>query len=46
MKKTGFTVTKGENVDAPVINEMPISLECKGVSMVADGNRARYKENL
>lgn len=36
VKKAGFTVTKGENVDAPVINEMPLSLECKVVSMGTD----------
>jgi flavin reductase (DIM6/NTAB) family NADH-FMN oxidoreductase RutF len=36
VKKAGFTVTKGENVDAPVINEMPLSLECRVVSMGID----------
>lgn len=43
VQKAGFTVTKSETVDAPVINELPMVLECKLVSydensgyMVAD----------
>lgn len=43
VQKAGFTVTKSETVDAPVINELPMALECKLVSydensgyMVAD----------
>ncbi|MCI6317946.1 MAG: flavin reductase [Spirochaetia bacterium] len=43
VQKAGFTVTKSEIVDAPVINELPMALECKFVSydensgyMVAD----------
>ena len=36
VKKAGFTVTKGENADAPVINEMPLTLECKVVSLGND----------
>lgn len=32
MKKAGFTVSKAENVDAPVINELSMALECKMVS--------------
>lgn len=27
-EKSGFTATKSENVDAPVINELPLTLEC------------------
>jgi len=30
--KAGFTATKSEFVDAPVINELPMSLECELVS--------------
>lgn len=30
--KTGFTTTKSEFVDAPVINEYPLTLECRLVS--------------
>ena len=32
IKKAGFTVTKSEVVDAPVINELPMCLECEMVS--------------
>ena len=32
VQKAGFTVTKSEIVDAPVINELPMALECKLVS--------------
>lgn len=31
--RSGFTVTKSEFVDAPVINELPLALECRLVSM-------------
>ena len=29
MEKAGFTVTKSEFVNAPVINELPLTLECE-----------------
>lgn len=32
IKKAGFTVTKSEFVDAPVINELPMCIECEMVS--------------
>ena len=32
LKKAGFTVTKSEFVDAPVINELPMCLECEMIS--------------
>ena len=32
LEKVGFTVTKSEFVDAPVINELPMCLECELVS--------------
>ena len=34
--KVGFTVTPSPNVDAPIINEYPLTLECRVVSW-ADG---------
>ena len=34
--KVGFTVTPSPNVDAPIINEYPLTLECKVISF-ADG---------
>lgn len=34
--KSGFTTAKSEFVDAPVVNELPLVLECKLLSMNAD----------
>ena len=34
MKKAGFTTTKSEFVDAPVINELPVALECKLIKVI------------
>ena len=33
--RSGFTVTKGKFADAPIINELPLVLECELVSMNA-----------
>lgn len=38
MEKAGFTVTKSEFVNAPIINELPMALECKFVKTTEDGN--------
>lgn len=38
MKKSGFHVTKSEFVDAPVIEELPVALECKLLEVNQDGN--------
>lgn len=38
MEKAGFTATKGEFADAPVINELPMSLECRLVKFTDEGN--------
>ena len=38
MKKAGFTVTKSGHVDAPIINELPMTLECRLVKFNEDGN--------
>ncbi|MCM1298763.1 MAG: flavin reductase family protein [Firmicutes bacterium] len=38
LKKAGFTVTKSSHVDAPVINELPMALECRLVKFNEDGN--------
>ncbi len=35
--KAGMTVTKSKFVDAPVINEYPLTVECKVVEFVEDG---------
>ena len=36
MEKAGFTTTKSEFVDAPVINELPVALECKLIKVLED----------
>ena len=38
MKKAGFTTTKGEFVNAPIINELPLTLECELVKVI-DGSK-------
>ena len=38
LKKAGFTVTKSTHVDAPVVNELPMALECRLVKFNEDGN--------
>lgn len=38
MEKSGFTTTKSEFVDAPLINELPLTLECRLVKFNEDGN--------
>lgn len=37
LKRSGFTVKKSEFVDAPVINEIPMVLECEYVKTTEDG---------
>jgi flavin reductase (DIM6/NTAB) family NADH-FMN oxidoreductase RutF len=36
--KAGFTITKSPNVDAPIINEYKLTLECKVVTFDEDEN--------
>lgn len=36
-KKTGFTAEKSAFVDAPVINELPMTLECSYIKTTKDG---------
>lgn len=38
LQKAGFTVTQSAHVDAPVINELPMALECRLVKWGEDGN--------
>lgn len=38
ISKAGFTVSKSELVDAPIINELPMTLECKLAKITEDGN--------
>ena len=37
MKKAGFTTVKSSFVNAPVINELPLALECELKSVIDDG---------
>lgn len=37
MEKSGFTTAKSEFVDAPIINELPLTLECRLVKFNEDG---------
>ena len=36
MEKAGFTTVKSEFVDAPIINELPVTLECELVKVIDD----------
>ena len=36
--KAGFTITPSPNVDAPIVNEYKLTLECKVVTFDEDGN--------
>ena len=38
MEKAGFTTTKSEFVNAPIINELPLSLECELIKVI-DGSK-------
>ena len=38
VKKAGFTITPSPNVDAPIINEYKMALECKVVTFEEDDN--------
>lgn len=38
LEKAGLHVTKSTHVDAPIINELPVALECELVKINEDGN--------
>ncbi len=38
MEKAGFTTTKSEFVNAPIINELPVTLECE-LKEIVDGSK-------
>ena len=38
IEKSGFHVTKSESIDAPLIDELPVALECKLLKVNEDGN--------
>ena len=37
LKKSGFTTFKSNHVNAPIINELPVALECKLIKFNEDG---------
>ena len=39
--KSGLTFTRSENVDAPVIEEFPVTMECEVIDVIGDANDAR-----
>ena len=38
MNKAGFTTSKSTSVDAPIINELPLALECELIKVI-DGSK-------
>lgn len=38
MEKSGFHTTKSQFVDAPLIDELPVALECRLLKITEDGN--------
>lgn len=38
LEKAGFHTTKSNNVDAPLIDELPVTLECEFIKVNEDGN--------
>ncbi len=42
IEKSGLTVSKSETVDAPVLNELPITLECTVKSIMQDDNDTTF----
>lgn len=36
--RTGFTVTKSQNINAPIIDQYPLTLECRVVEILERGN--------
>ncbi len=38
LEKSGFHVSKSEFVDAPLIDELPVTLECRFIKVNEDGN--------
>ena len=44
MQKAGFTTTKSEYVNAPVINELPLTLECELVKVIDGGGTYAHSD--
>ena len=41
MQKSGFSLTKSEKVNAPIINELPVALECNVISITEEYGETR-----
>lgn len=46
MKKAGFTTTKSKFVDAPIINELPLTLECELIKVIDDNKYLAEIKNV
>ena len=46
LEKSGFHVTKSELVDAPLIDELPVTIECSLLKVNEDGNIIGKIENV
>ncbi len=46
MKKAGFTTTKSKYVNAPVINELPLTLECELIKVIDDSKYLAEIKNV
>ena len=46
MKKAGFTTTKSEFVNAPIINELPLTLECELIKVIDDSKYLAEIKNV
>lgn len=40
--RTGFTVTKSQNINAPIIDQYPLTLECRVVEIMERGNEGCF----
>lgn len=46
MKKTGWTITKSEFVNAPIFEELPVTWECEFVRVTEEGNVLGRLKNI
>ncbi len=41
IEKCGFTITKSDKINAPIINQLPIAIECKVIEIQEEFNETR-----
>ena len=46
LKKAGFTVTRSDKVNAPVIDQLPVSLECEVVDIIQEYGETRVTAKI